>query len=235
MKRFSNTNMIIPYVQKYKLDKIFKENIIEQMELFSFDNGELICSKDDELKYMYFLVEGKVKIYTLHEDGKSILLRFSNPLSIFGDIELLTNYKVLCNVESINKSTLIGIDMKKLRKYACDDTSFLKFVIENLSNKLYSISNSTSINLLYSLESRLASYLLSMSDSENNVTNYLEVNIPKLTEIAPLLGASYRHLNRTINEFINKDIIEKNKAIIIIKDVEKLKYLSQGNIYERLF
>ena len=79
------------------------------------------------------LVDGKVKIYTLHEDGKSILL---------------------------------------------------KFVIENLSSKLYSNSNSTSINLLYSLESRLASYLLSMSDSQNNAPNYLEVNIPKLTEIS---------------------------------------------------
>ena len=232
MKRISNPNIITSYIQKYKLDEILNVDMIKDMELFSFSKGELICSKDSELKHMFFLVEGKIKIYTLHDNGKSILLRFNHPLSILGDVELLTNYKVLCNVESINESILIGIQMDKLRGYACNDTIFLKFIIESLSTKLYSISNSTSINLLYSLESRLASYLLSIGDNKYNISNFLEVNIPKLTEIAPLLGTSYRHLNRIVNEFINKDIIQKNKSIILIKNPQKLKELAQGNIYE---
>lgn len=232
MKRLSNKNILISYIQKYNLDKIFKIDIIKHMELFSFSKGELICIKDSELKHMFFLVEGKVKTYTLHANGKSLLLRFNQPLSIFGDVELLMNYKVLCNVESINESTLIGIEIEKLQKYACDDTIFLKFIIENLSNKLFSLSNSTSINLLYPLESRLASYLLSMIESEENISNCRKGNIPKLTEIAPLLGTSYRHLNRTINELVSKNIIKKIKSKIIIINLEKLEELSQGNIYE---
>ncbi|SNV77276.1 cyclic nucleotide-binding domain-containing protein [Clostridium cochlearium] len=233
MKKISDRNIIMEYIQKYQLDKIFKANILEHMELSSFQNGELICSKDNELKHMFFLVEGKIKTYTLHEDGKSILLRFSYPLSILGDVELLTNYKVLCNVESINESIFIAIEMEKLRKYACEDTVFLKFIIDNLSRKLYSSTNATSINLLYSLESRLASYILSMNDYEDNLSEHMEIKIPKLIEIAPLLGTSYRHLNRILNEFINKNIIQKRKSTIIIKNLEKLKELSQGNIYEK--
>lgn len=233
MKKIFDRKIIMAYIQKYELDKIFKVNILEHMELFSFGKGELVCSKDNELKHMFFLVEGKIKIYTLHEDGKSILLRFSYPLSILGDVELLTNYKVLCNVESINESIFIAVEMEKLRKYAYDDTIFLKFIIDNLSSKLYSSTNATSINLLYSLESRLASYLLSINDYQDKLAEYIEIKIPKLTEIAPLLGTSYRHLNRIVNKFINKNIIQKRKSTIIIKNIEKLKKLSEGNIYEK--
>lgn len=232
MKRIHDTKLILSYIQKYELDKIFKSNIIKNMKLISFDNGELICSKDIELKYMFFLVDGKIKTYTLHSDGKSILLRFSQPLSILGDVELLTNYKVLCNVESIKETIFIALDMEKLRKYACEDNTFLKFIIENLSRKLYSSTNATSINLLYSLESRLASYLLSMSGYTNNETDCIEITIPKLTEIAPLLGTSYRHLNRIVKEFSSNNVILKKKSIIVVKNLERLKELSQGNIYE---
>lgn len=47
------------YIRKYDLEKILKENIIEQMELISFSKGEVVCSSDSELRYMFFLVEGK--------------------------------------------------------------------------------------------------------------------------------------------------------------------------------
>lgn len=182
---------------------------------------------------MFFLVEGKVKTYTLHGNGKSILLRVNYPLSVFGDVELLTDYKVACNVEAINRSVLIGIEFDKLKGSMCNDTNFLKFIIKNLSNKLYTISNSTSINLLYPLETRLSSYILSiLNKDEQGSLDKKQVNIPKLTEIAPLLGTSYRNLNRVINKLEEKDIIQKNRSIIIIKNLKKLKELSQGNIYE---
>lgn len=220
------------YIQKYELDKIFETSILEHMELMSFNNGELICSKGSELNYMFFLVKGKVKIYTLHDNGRSILLGFNQPLSVMGDVEFLTDYKIYCNVESVNESIFIAIDFQTLRKYACENTSFLKFIIKNLSHKLYRSTNATSINLLHPVESRLASYLLSISNYEENTSDYIEVTIPKLTEVAELLGSSYRHLNRIVNEFITLGVIHKKKSVIICKNIEKLKELSQGNIYE---
>lgn len=233
MKKIFDRVILMSYAHKYHLEKILKTSIIEQMELISFSKGELICSRENELKYMFFLVEGKIKIYTLHDNGKSILLGFNHPLSVVGDVELFSDYKVMCNVESIDESIFIAVEMDKLRAYACEDAMFLKFIIENLSSKLYSITNAASINLLYSLETRLASYLLSMSNFYNDISSDVtEIKIPKLTEIAPLLGTSYRHLNRTVKELINMDIIEKRKSVVIVKNFKKLKELSQGNIYE---
>lgn len=231
MKKIFDQDLLDSYIEIYSLNSIFKEKILGYMELFKFDKGELICTKDSEIDYMYFLVEGKIKVSTLHDNGKSILLRFNKPLSIFGDIEFLTDYKVQCNAEAQSQALLIGINMDTLRTYAYEDIKFLQFIIKNLSEKLYVISNSTSINLSYNLENRLASYIISVIDDENNLTNR-EADFSKPTEIASLLGTSYRHLNRVIQELVSKGIIEKNKKIITVKNFEKLRELSDGNIYE---
>lgn len=232
MKRINNSDMLISYVEKYNLNSIFEKNMLQYMELLSFSKGELVCSKSSEMNYMYFLVSGKLKVYTLHDNGKSVLLRFNKPLNILGDLEFLTGYKIQCNVESVNESIIIAIKTSNLLKYAYDDSEFLRFVIKNLSQKLYAVSNSASINLLYPLESRFASYLLSISFDEDNSTNISEIKTSKLTELATLLGTSYRHLCRVVNEFVSKDIIEKKGTTIIIKNINKLKELSGGNMYE---
>jgi CRP/FNR family putative post-exponential-phase nitrogen-starvation transcriptional regulator len=59
-----------------------------------------------------------------------------------------------------------------------------------------------------------------------------EIRTSKLTEIATLLGTSYRHLNRVIDKLIARKIIRKEKRAIIIENIKALKELSRGNLYE---
>lgn len=231
MKLIYNSKLLLSYIKKYNLNSIFEREMIEYMELFSFVKGELICSKNTEMKYIYFLVSGKLKIYTLHDNGKSVLLRFSNPLSILGDVEFLTDVNINCNVEALNQGVLIAMKFDILHKYAYNDSSFLRFVIKNLSSKLYTTSNSASINLLYPLENRFASYLISVS-MDNTNGKYNELKTSRLTDIANLLGTSYRHLCRVVNKLISDGIIEKSKGTIIVKNPNRLKDLSGGNLYE---
>lgn len=230
MNKISDKKLLKSYIEKYKLHNIFDDTLIKDMELFCFGKGEIIFHKGIDLKYMYFLVKGKIKIYMLQDNGKLLLIRLNQPLNIFGDIELLTDYQPQCHVESLDESICIGIEMSKLRETACNDVKFLQFIVKNLSSKLYTLSNSATINVLYPLESRLASFILSICNDSSS--NEREVTIPKLTEIATLLGTSYRHLNRTFSQLIHKGIIQKKKGIIIIENLEELEKLSRGNIYE---
>lgn len=230
MKTISDTNLLRSYVQKNKLDDFFDDAFIDEMELLLFDKSEIIFSKGVDLEYMYFLVKGTIKIYMLQDNGKLLLIRLNQPLNILGDIEFLTHYQTQCHVESLDESLLIGIQMKKLREAASSNVNFLQFIIKNLSAKLFTLSNSATINVLYPLENRIASYLLSIYQSTSDSNN--EFAIPKLTEISTLLGTSYRHLNRTLSQLSQKGIIQKKKGIIVVKDLKALEDLSRGNIYE---
>ncbi|MGE5633574.1 MAG: Crp/Fnr family transcriptional regulator [Caulobacteraceae bacterium] len=232
MKRIADRNLLEQYIREYSIGTMFQTDMRPYMSLMSFDRGECICNTGDDLEYFFFNVKGKLKVYTLMENGKSLLLRFNKPLSILGDLEFMSGYRIKCNVDSLNESHMIGIRTEDIHKYAGKDPVFLASVIKSLGYKLYTISNSTSINLLYPLEKRFASYIISITSEEGSSKSVKEIETTNLTEMATLLGTSYRHLNRVLRELSDKGIINKKNGNISILDFAKLKELAGGLIYE---
>ena len=103
--------------------------------------------------------------------------------------------------------------------------------LKSLGKKFINASISSSINILYPLENRLASYLLAVAPEDNDLSNLDGIITYKFTEMADLLGASYRHLIRTINKLCEDKIIRKERNLITILDRNALKELA-GDLYE---
>ena len=91
--------------------------------------------------------------------------------------------------------------------------------------KLASLSVSNSVNILYPLENRLASYILASYTNEDNN------NTENLTQIAEFLGTSYRHLLRVVKEFELEKIIKRDNKKLVILDKDKLEDLA-GDLYQ---
>ncbi|MCY6353819.1 cyclic nucleotide-binding domain-containing protein [Clostridium sp. ZS2-4] len=231
MLRINDENKLEYYIDKYKIRDIFDKDVKKYMELILFNKNDHICRSTEKIEYFYFLVKGKVKVYTLLKNGKSLLLQFYKPLNIFGDIEFVDIDKTSSNIQAMESTLCIGISMENLRKNALDDTKFLKYICRNLGSKLDKFSKFSSINLLYPLENRLASYILAITPDSDNSSNTDGFFTYKLTEMADLLGTSYRHLTRTINKLCNENIIKKEKDSIIILNRELLEELA-CDIYE---
>lgn len=229
MKQLSDNNLMLSLVEKYGLKELFEKDMTPLMTLHALNKAETINEGSDVLDSMYFLVSGKIGIYKLLENGRSLLTRLYQPLSIIGDLEFLDKYPVKTHVEAQIDSLLIRIKFEDLYKNAYDDPRFLRFIIRNLSRKLYTFSNASSINLLYPLENRFASYLVSVY-LHPDVKD--EIKVERITEMAMLLGTSYRHLLRVIQKFVANGIISYHRGVIRILEHNKLKELAKENIYE---
>lgn len=214
------------------LNEIFSPNVIQEMELRRYENGEAICLVGDVLDGLFVLVDGKLKIHTLLPNGKSMLVRFAKPTSIIGDVELLRQYPVKNQVEAVGSSLLLVAGRKLLYKELQENLSFLRFMVGELSHKLYTLGQTSALNLLYPVENRFASYLLSLFADQGEGKYVEEIRTSSLTETAELLGTSYRHLNRIVRSFIEKGIIERKRGKLIVLDEDKLAELASGNMYE---
>jgi CRP/FNR family transcriptional regulator, putaive post-exponential-phase nitrogen-starvation regulator len=232
MKELIDKETLNKFISKYHLDEIFENSIVKEMKLFQLNSGDIVCRNGDRLDRLFILVEGKLKISISLPNGKSLLLRFNNPMALIGDVEFINNSAVRSNVEAVNKSLLIGISNALLHETQSNNPKFLKFLLKNVSYKLYTFSNSSSINLLFPVENRFASYLVSTLIDDDISFFAHEMQTSKLTEIAELLGTSYRHLNRVVNKFSKDGIIERKKGSLHVKNLAKLKLLANGSIYE---
>jgi len=218
------------YIEAYEMYNLFSDNMKDNMALYMFNKNEYICREDEHLENMYFLVSGKAKVSKHLENGKSVLICFYNPLTIIGDVEFIRNDVTDCSVQAIESTYCIGISYDIVRSKLIKDCKFLLKICEYLGDKLTDASNNSSINLLYPLENRLASYIVAFANTNND-------NIKKFTfkesysEIAELLGTSYRHLNRTLNKFCLEGILTKYDRGYVIEDFNKLLYLA-GDLYK---
>ena len=229
MKKITNNELLIYYVNKYSLYSCLNKNLLNSLEIHTFNKNEFLCLLNDKLSYMYFLVKGKYKVTTLLSSGKSLLICFNTPLSVIGDIELIENPYADCNVQALEPCICLALPINMIKEYGYNDPIFLRFIISSLQKKLRQNSSYMSINMLSKIENRFASYLVSSIYSNNS--GEILVDIDGINNLAELLGSSYRHLNRVIRNFSDLKIIEKNKNIIKILNLEKLTMLAQ-DIYK---
>lgn len=230
MKLLNDTAAIANYLQKFGLTEYLDTKISAQLRLFEAEKDEMLLYGNRSPEYFYFLVEGKLKVFMTLENGKSLLIRFSNPLSLIGDVELYDAQATSCNVQCVNNCRLLAIESQLLREYGRHAPHFLEFMLRQLSFKLQTFCRTASLNQLYPLEQKLAGYLLSINSGQ--APECSEIHSDKYSEISMLLGASYRHLARVINSFVKQGLVKKERGGLRLLDLARLQELSGGNIYE---
>lgn len=230
MIKIKDHKKIEEYIKAYEMENLFSYNMKEYMTLYMFSKNEYICREDKHLENMYFLIDGKAKVSKHLENGRSLLISFYTPLTIIGDVEFIGNNVTDCSVQAIDDTYCIGISFSVVRSKLTKDCKFLLKICEYLSDKLTNGSNNSSINLLYPLENRLASYIVAFANIDDNKIEKFTFK-ESYSEISELLGTSYRHLNRTLNKFCFEGILKKDNKEYVIEDSDKLLYLA-GDLYK---
>jgi CRP/FNR family putative post-exponential-phase nitrogen-starvation transcriptional regulator len=225
MKRILNNDLLKYYTEKHNIENIFDKDILKYAQLHFYKKEEYILESESKLEYYYLLVDGKIKVFYPFENGKSMLLKFYKDFNTIGDLELLKNIPILCNIDAVEDTYLIAMPVDILRKKYFNNTKFLRHLVDSLSEKLYATINNSSYNFVYPLINRLSSYLVEHITDKN----YMVLNSSYL-EIAQFLGTTYRHLNRTFKEIESKSIIKCDGKKIYILDEDRLRELSK-NLY----
>lgn len=225
MERILNNDLLKHYFIKYNIENIFDEDIINYAQLHFYHKEEFVLKAESEFEYYYLLVDGKIRISYLFENGKSMLLKFYREFNVIGDLEFLKDKPIRCNVEAMKDTYFIAIPSGILRKKYMNNVNFLHHLVDSLSEKLEATINNTSYNFVYPLTNRLASYLVEHITDKN----YIILN-SSFKEIAQFLGTTYRHLNRTLNELEAEETIKCENTTIHILNEDRLRELSK-NLY----
>ena len=220
MINVKNKSLLDKYVNNTGISKLFSQDITNLLELFSLNKGDFLISEGECSDYLYFLVSGKLKVFSHSTSGKIMSLTLFNSFEIIGETCSLWNKPPTASVQAASKAYCIGISMK-YRDILLNDVVFLRYICKNLGERLSYMNNTTCINLYESLESRLASFIL--KTEKDGVFSY------NLTECVELLCTSYRHLLRIINLFCSTNKLIKNGKSYRIIDRDYLEKISSNS------
>lgn len=137
------------------------------------------------------------------------------PGDIAGDVEFIMNSPATCSLESSD-----GLSGYQLFTSNLPDKISRKLFIlisKEVAQKLIDNSTLQAVRLAYTLEERLAHYLLYKNKN----------GLSSMEELALVLGTSYRHLSRIFRKLSGQGILVlKNKVVTILKR-DKLKDISK--------
>lgn len=218
MRLVKDLSLLNYYIKKNKIDSIISNELLQKSILYSFEKNEIIIKTDEELKYYYFFVNGKIQISYSYENGKKMPLKIYKSFQSFGDIEIIKNKPILCNIEALEDSYFILLPADFVRQEYKKNIEFAQYFAENLSDKFYATIKNSSYTYVYPLINRLSSYLLELDIYDNKIQ--LKSSFILLAES---LGTTYRHLNRVFKEMEKEKILMIKKKVITILDLEELK------------
>ncbi|WP_430110865.1 Crp/Fnr family transcriptional regulator [Paenibacillus sp. B1-33] len=233
MKEIKDREQLAHYMEIHQIPSIFNANITPHLTLYRYEQGELICSQGDPAEYLCVLVKGKVKVYNTSAEGKALIVSFKTALEAVGDIEYVQGIDFMNTVEAVSPVYMIAVHYRWLHQYAKDDANLLQFLLKIITTKFCMKSDSLSFNLMYPVEARLASYLLSISYDESDPRFNGQLRAVSLRDVANFIGTSYRHLNRVIHKLCDEGLVERNRGFISVKNRERLRALAGHNIYEK--
>lgn len=116
----------------------------------------------------------------------------------------------------------LALNLNQYREIILEDAVFNKYMAKTTAKIVLANNLSTSFNLLYCLENRVATYILLTATDD-----FFQAN---LTSVAELLATSYRHLHRVLLNLCTKKILEKEGRCYKIIDKNRLKEMSNESI-----
>ena len=199
---------------------------LKQAAHLIFEQGEYISHAGEPIDSIYFVVSGKAKVFLSLSSGKQLLLAYFTSKGIIGDIELMTNKPSnYTTVQAVTEFSCIALPLNVYANILKSNNAFINHVAAELAEKLMQRAINGTITTLQPLEARLCAYI---SQGANG-----DFFCEKLTEVAMVVGASYRHLLRCLDKLCAEGVLVKetrSSSGFRIADRKALE-LKAGDLY----
>ncbi|MCM3439601.1 transcriptional regulator YeiL [Metabacillus halosaccharovorans] len=207
------------FIKDHSINQLFSFPTEEFIEVHEYERDEWIIQEGKRPFYLFYVIEGKAKIYVTHQNGKVSLINFINANDYIGEMELLNDVYYTKGIQASTKMICLAIPFHSYRETLLEDVVFLRELTKFLSMKATNMAAKYSQSLSFPLENRLAEFILQTSDEgiykEKHVT------------VCEFLGVSYRHLMHVISQFSKKGYIQKEGRYYRIKRPNSLYELAE--------
>jgi CRP-like cAMP-binding protein len=159
-------------------------------QLRSAAKGRVVCSKGHELEGLFHLVEGRVKLAVLSEQGTERVIDIVLPGDSFGEAAAFLDRPVSTYAEALADSQLLFISRGRLREAVDRWSEVAHSVMRTLASRVQKLTEDLEACCLHSAARRVADFLLREAGSNGAAPDDTEVVLPAAKSVV----ASSLHL-----------------------------------------
>jgi CRP/FNR family cyclic AMP-dependent transcriptional regulator len=192
--------------------------LFEHSKVIKYPAKSIILAQGQNTDTLFYLMEGRIKLYVISPDGRERIIQFINGGDTFGEPSAFTGipngFMAMtiepCNVKSLSKDKIIEM--------VRSNPALAESLIFSLSHKLLQLGKMLA-NKSLDLPETVAKTLLNLLKQTNHQNKIFITH----QELADYIGVSRASISSSLQLLENEGFIQKKRESIEIADLANIK------------
>ena len=190
-----------------------------------FPKDTVVFFENEEGDFFFMILEGRIKVTILGDDGREIILSVLGPGDFFGEMALLDNEPRSATAIAVEESELLSLHRNEFQSVLNDNKSITSALIRVLSARLRRANHQISTLALLDVYGRVARVIVDMAREEGKRLRDGRIAFRRAThqEIANRIGTTRETVTRMLKDLERQGLIHvEGKEIVVQPDFEKV-------------
>lgn len=199
--------------------------IFQKGKISVYNKNSILAHQGEEMREVYFILEGKVKIFQIGEDGNQILLRVIGPGQPLAAVAVLENSSLPATAHALQKTVVFSLKkdtlLEVMSQYAVVGLQITQLLLKRIAELQQRLREMATERV----EKRIARTLLRFAKSHGLVQKEgLLIDFPLTRQdLAEFTGTTLFTVSRLLKSWEEGGIILSGRKKIIIYKSEALK------------
>jgi CRP-like cAMP-binding protein len=192
--------------------------LIGQARQLSLPAKQTVVQEGEDSDSLHILLQGRVKVSLLSEEGKEAILSILSPGEVFGEMSLFDGEPRSATVTTMEASQFLVVTRKAFIPFLERRAHVMLELIAGMSRRLRATSTLVGNMSFLNLPARLARILLNLVQQYGKVGPQGIVIGLKLSqeELGHLVGVSRESVNRQIRVWVDAGVIEYDHGTLVV-------------------
>jgi CRP-like cAMP-binding protein len=190
-----------------------------------YPKDTVVFFENEEGDFFFTIVEGRIKVTILGDDGREIILSVLGPGDFFGEMALLDNEPRSATAIAVEDSELLSLHRTDFQGVTGDNIAIAHALIKILTARLRRANHQIQTLALLDVYGRVARVILDMAKEEGRRLKDGRIAFRRAThqEIANRIGTTRETVTRMLKDLERQALIRiEGKEIVLQPGFEKV-------------
>lgn len=185
--------------------------------------GETVCHQGEPGELLYLLVDGLVKVVFTSERGDEMVLNTLERSEIFGELALLDGAPRSASVVALQPTSVFMLPRTRLLELMQRNPRLADEFLVMIGGLVRRLTEHAGDLAYLDLETRLAKLLLQLAQKHHPRDGVVLDGGLTQSDLAGMIGASRPAVNRALQSFAGKGLVEVRGRAIVLRDLDGLR------------
>lgn len=210
----------VPIFQNLDCDEVL--TLVKQIQHKRYKKGDVIFSEGESADTLYFVNDGKIKLYKYNKDGKEQIFHILSDGDFFGELDLIKTSEYKFNSKAIDDVKICTLRKSEVKSIILRNPEIALKLLESVGERLSAIENLAQNLSTNDVDARIAYLIINLMDKYSEDANGNKtIKLPLSREdMANYIGVTRETISRKLKKFEDESLIKLigTKKIVVIDE-----------------